>query len=146
MHKIDLKTVEGIPERWLKRKPTLSDLYSLDIEDFDALYCTSYINDIFMYNIISDRLKIPYDVLDKKYLENVWKRVYPGIGTKITLKFKNEINKFPYVDGIEDKEIFLELFNKTTISPFYIGHKVGSRESDILNIYFLIDEDVDFKK
>ena len=112
-------------------------------EEFDE-YCTSYKDNIFMYNIISNRLNIPYEIFDGKYINDVWKQKYEGIGTKITLSFKDDLHKFPYTDQIENKKIFLELFNKTTTSPCYIGHRKGHHESDIIAIYFLLDEDLDY--
>lgn len=94
-----------------------------------------------MYNIISNRLNIPYEIFNERYLENVWKRKYDGLGTKITIKFKDNLNKFPYTEQMDNKKIFLEHFNMATRSPFYMGHKKGAQESDIISIYFLIDDD-----
>lgn len=113
-------------------------------EAFDSFYCTSYKDNIFMYNIICNRLNIPYEIFDDRFLNDVWKRKYPGIGTKITINFKEELNKFPYTDQIDNKKRFLEIFNKATVSPFYIGHKTGNKDSDIVSIYFLLDEDLDY--
>lgn len=114
-------------------------------KEFDPEHCVSYKNNVLMYNIIAHRLNIPYEIFDETYLEDVWKRRYIGIGTKVTIKFKDQLYKFPYNDTIDYKKTFCDIINKTLKSDCYIGHKqCGHHENDISEIYFLIDEDVDF--
>jgi len=112
-------------------------------EEYDAFYCTSYKDNIFMHNIIANRLNVPIELFDEKFLRDVYKRVYDGVGTKISIHFKDDLNKFPYTGQIDNKKILLELFNAATRSPFYMGHKTGGCDNDILAIYFLLDEELE---
>lgn len=114
-------------------------------EEFNPEHCVSYKNNVLMYNIIAHRLSIPYDIFDEIYLEDVWKRRYTGIGTKITIKFKDSMYKFPYNETIDYKQKFCDIITETVKSNFYMGHQQrGNHKSDISAIYFLIDEELDF--
>jgi hypothetical protein len=112
-------------------------------EYFDPEHCTSYRGNIFMYNIIANRLGIPIEMFDEKFIKDVYKRVYDGIGTKISIHFNDELHKFPYENNLDNKKILLELFNSATRSPFYMGHKTGGKDQDIQAMYFLLDEELE---